>query len=217
MYFEIKTMKRISFLFTILIIIFASCSQNDPLAPAQNSPAVISITSPPQLSATINNSAYSMVGGTTSYSSGSTSNRNVGGGSNTYNSATYQSNVVSATANQPFLGIWKGTIQFPLSSNTPDSASFDAFFGLQSYPYSVNYTNGIEVDWIDPNGNLYTTSQGTGVQTGSIFTIVAKQASFTNGYYEVKIVATFNCTLYNSTGGNIPLTNGIFVGYYQND
>jgi hypothetical protein len=175
-----------------------------------NNSNTITINSTPQFSGTINGTNYSLVNGAT-YSSGVSSNKLIGSPSN----ASYASMIGNVNTNQPYFTIYKGTIVF--TGSTPDTSAFDAFFPVSAISFSQNNVNGIDIDWIDPSGNLYSTSFGSASQSGSAFTILAKQVSTIAGYQNVKVFAKFNCTLYNSAGASFPLTNGIYVGYFEND
>ena len=208
-------MKKTTILLTIgIIALLAGCKKKDDnnATPSNSNPPsnVITINSTPQFTGTINGTGYSLVEGNT-YSSGVSSNKQIGSPSK----ASYASLIGNDNTNQPYLTINKGMMSF--NGSMPDTASFDAFFPGGSYTYSINHVSGIEIDWIDPNGNQYSTSMGTGNQSSSAFTVTAKHVSMVSGYYQVKILATFNCTLYNSSGGSIILTNGTYVGSFEND
>jgi hypothetical protein len=202
------------------ITLFAGCKKKDDNnaspQPAQvtptptPTPVVVNINSTPQFTGTINGTAYSLVNGAT-YTSGVSSQKQIGSPS----TASYASLIGNDNTNQPYLTINKGTMTF--NGSMPDTASFDAFFPVGSYTYSMNYAKGIEIDWIDPSGNQYSTSMGSGNQSNSSFKVTAKQVSMVFGYYQVKIMATFNCTLYNISGTSITLTNGTYVGSFEND
>ena len=209
-------MKKFTFLFTAIVVTLAvSCKKDKTATPSSSTPssppvATVTINSTPQFSGTINGTNYSLVNGVT-YSSGVASNKQGGAPS----TASYASLIGNYNTNQPYLTINKGTMTFNFSM--PDTASFDAFFPVSSIPFSKNNANGIDIDWIDPNGNQYSTSLGSANQSGSAFAITAKQVTNISGYQNVKVMATFNCTLYNSTGGSVVLTGGIYVGYFEND
>jgi len=214
-------MKKLTFLAAVVFAVaFVSCKKNDSTTPSasttNNNSGPVTINSTPQFSGTINSVNYSFVNGASGYANGTAANKQIGGSMATQNYGEYQTYITNGS-NQPFFGIYKGTLTFPLSSNFPDSASFDAFFPISTCSYSLNYSNGIEVEWIDGSGNFYSTSQGSGSQSGSTFKITAKQAGMIGGNYMVKIIATFNCTLYSSSGSPIALTNGTYVGYFEND
>lgn len=214
-----NNMKKVIVLFAIVIVgLSVSCKKDNPATPAASTPAPvvtppsnsITINSTPQFSGTINGTSYSLVNGST-YTSGVASNKQIGSPS----TASYASLVGNQNTNQPYFTINKGTMTF--TGSMPDTASFDAFFPVTSIAFSKNNINGIDIDWIDPTGNLYSTSLGTANQSSSAFAITAKQVTTILGYQNVKVMATFSCTLYNSTGGSIALTNGIYVGYFEND
>jgi hypothetical protein len=206
-------MRKTTIVLTVgIIALLASCKKKDdnnatPTNPPSN---VVTINSTPQFTGTINGTGYNLINGNT-YSSGVSSNKQIGSPSK----GSYASLIGNDNTNQPYLTINKGTMTF--NGSAPDTASFDAFFPVGSYTYSINYANGIEIDWIDPNGNQYSTSMGTGNQSNSSFTVTAKHVSMVSGYYQVKVLATFNCTLYNSSGASITLTNGTYVGSFEND
>ncbi len=197
---------------------FASCSKKDstPASSSTNTNSnAITVNSTPQFTGTINGTSYSLVNGST-YASGVGSSKQMGGSSATANYEEPNSSIGNNSTNHPFFTINRGTITFPLSSSMPDTATYDEFFAIGSCPYSYQDTNGIEIDWIDPSGNIYSTTYTGGSQTGSTFTIVAKKESYVLGNYLVTIVANFSCTLYNtSTGASVKLTNGTYVGSFE--
>ena len=214
-------MKKHSFYLALgLLVTLASCTKKtqSPSSTGNNNNTNngITINSTPQFSGTINGTSYTYVNGST-YSDNVSSNKNIGGSGATNNSATYSSSILDNATYTKGITINKGTVTFPLSSNMPDTTTFKTFFAVGTYPYSINYTNGIEVAWTDPNGNMYSTSLGAGTQTGSSFKIVSEQTTTILGYYNVKILANFSCTLYNSIGSSVQLTNGVFVGYFENN
>jgi hypothetical protein len=217
-------MKKNTFLAVIAVsLILASCKKESstptttPTTPTTTvTPTGTNINSSPQFTGTVNGTNFSFINGS-GYTSNVSSSKQLGGSSATANYAEYQSSIFDSPTSTKGIGIWKGTITFPLSSSTPDTASFDAFFPLTTCAYSLNYTNGIEVDWVDASGVEWTTSQGTGSQTGSKFTIIAKQVLTSFGTQNVKVMINFNCTLYNTSGGSMPLTNGVYIGYFEND
>ncbi len=209
-------MKKSLFYLTIAgTAALASCTKKETTTPStsNNTNTGVTINSLPQFTGTINGTNYSLINGSV-YQGGVGSSKNIGGTGATHNSASYSSYIVD-NGNHG-LSIDKGTITFPLTSTYPDSATFKAFFAPGKYPYSYNDTTGIEIDWTDPNGNVYTTSLGTGVETGSTFTIAAEQYANALGYQNEKVLINFSCTLYSSTGASIQLTNGVYVGYFEN-
>jgi hypothetical protein len=216
-------MKKISYLAVALVIAFAvSCKKDSTSTPSTTTtptvtPTPVSVNSTPQFTATINDTNYSMVTGSV-YSGGTIDNNMIGGSGATYNTGNYGSYMANTNTNQPCLTITKGTLEFSLVESYPDSALFDAYFATGTYSYSVNLStaNGIQIQWINSKGDIYSTAQGSGTQTGSTFTITEKHAlGMVYGSYEVAVMATFNCTLYSTTGTSITLTNGVYVGDFS--
>lgn len=117
-------------------------------------------------------------------------------------------------------GVTKGLFHNYLSST---NAQFKAFFNPGTYPYTSGpdsdpYKNGdgVYIDWVDKQGNLWSTIDGTGDQTGSTFKIISvgDEPDALNNYY-IKVKMQFNCKLYKeSTGEMIQLTNGEMVGLF---
>jgi hypothetical protein len=206
-----KFVKKVVFILVSVAMIFVVACRKATSVPIIN-PAV-NINSTPQFTAIINGNSYNFVNGST-YASNTTSNTQIRVPGRTRNTAEFTSLISASGAGYPSLSIDKGTVSFPTGSNLPDTATFDAFFSPGTYNYSYSDTNGIQIDWVDPNGNIYNTSMGS--QIGSTFNITAKQVGSLYGTYQVKIMATFNCTLYNAAGNSVALTKGTYIGYYLN-
>jgi hypothetical protein len=212
-------MKKVIYLAAILLVVASiSCKKDNAAATTttttnntnntnNNNNNTVTANSTPQVTVTINDTNYSMVTGTV-YSGGSSSSGGHGG------PTSYGSDIANTSLNQPNIGISKGSLVF--SSLYADTGTFDAFFNTGTYTYSSNFntTNGIQIEWCNSKGDIYTTSQGSGNQTGSTFTITAKHALgySINGSYYVRVMAKFNCTLYSTSGASIQLTNGVYVG-----
>lgn len=197
-----------------VLVTFASCTKKTQSTSSSsnnnNTNNGITVNSTPQFTGSIGGTSYSLVNGTT-YTNGTGSSK---GGSNP-KTATYSSYIVNA-ANSG-ININKGTISYPSTSSMPDTATFRLFFAPNTYSYSVNYVNGVEVTWTDANGVIWSTSNGTGSQTGSTFKITAEQYANDLGYQDEKVLINFSCTLYNPGGTSMQLTNGVFVGYFENN
>jgi len=203
----------------VAVLASISCKKDNPTPGSSNTNNnnnnnnnnTVTVNSTPQFTGTIGGTAYSYVTGTV-YSGGTSSSKSLGGNPNT---ATYQTYMNNTSSGQPFLGITKGTLTLT-QGNFADTASLDAFFAPGTYSYSAS--NGIVIQWLDASGNVYSTAQGSGVQTGSVFKITAKRAQgLVYGTYQVATMATFNCTLYSISGTAVVLTNGVYVGVFGND
>ena len=59
-----------------------------------------------------------------------------------------------------------GTYKFVMPT---DSVKLKNFFAIKSWNYSTEAENGVEIVYYDSNGEMWSTSEGTGNQTGSAF------------------------------------------------
>jgi hypothetical protein len=218
-------MKKLTYLLaTLLLVATVACKKDNSSTPSSSSssnnnnpppPPAVTVNSTPQFTGTINDTNYSLVTGAV-YSGGTSANKSLGGNNNT---GAYQSYTANTNTGWPFLGITKGNIALG-SSNFADTAVFDSYFNAGTYSYTLNFntTSGIQIQWLNSKGDVYSTNQGSGDQTGSSFTITAKRAvGLVYGTYTVNVLINFNCKLYSTTGASITLTNGVYVGPFAND
>ena len=70
-------------------------------------------------------------------------------------------------------------------------------------------TPGINILWNDSTGTIWQTFKGTGIQTGSYFTITSVKTIQANPLV-CQVSAIFACKLYDGNGNVINLTNGKF-------
>jgi len=90
-------------------------------------------------------------------------------------------------------------------------------------PRSVNYANqaqtGIEVVYLDKNDNYkrWSSAQGSANQDSNTFIITDSQIidGSDNTFLLYKIIASFNCTLYDNEGYSMPLTGGTYIGFVK--
>ena len=104
---------------------------------------------------------------------------------------------------------------FPGYSSTPDykTRAEAITTGYQDYGYDdpTVVSDGAFVEYWDNAGEYWSTTKGSGNQSGSSFTITSYKDN-TDGY-SVKIMeAEFNCMLYNQSGASIKVTNGKVKG-----
>jgi hypothetical protein len=102
-----------------------------------------------------------------------------------------------------------GTLKFP--GMKPSMNDFENFFNIGMIKYSVLAFDGIEIKYRDKKGNLWSTNYG--LQAGSNFEF----SEFQKDSNLVKFKAVFNCMLYNSDHDLKTLSNGVFIGYFQNN
>lgn len=108
-----------------------------------------------------------------------------------------------------------GTLNFPNGSLQENQ--FANFFFTGSYPFTLDADEGIEINWRDDDGNIWSTSNGTANQSGSSFTIANKAVDEDlegQGFYAVKIKADFNCKLYDESGNSKTISDASYVGYF---
>lgn len=190
----------------VVTIVLSSCKKDDtdpdPVTPTPN-PNDLTIE---KFTGTINGASVSyIIDGTNDYESMVGCSKL----SDQDSSITiYQSHIGNETKD---ISISKGTL---VSTNyTPDYAEFIAFIKIGSCVFSDEAANGIEIKWVDGQGNDWTTTGTSQVGSNFNFAIVNYQEIFGSNYAIFK--ATFNCKLHcgNST---ISLTNGIYIGSFEN-
>jgi hypothetical protein len=97
----------------------------------------------------------------------------------------------------------------------PAEQSFRNYFMPSAVGFSTGNVDGIRLSWIDATGKEWATDKSSGDQSTSEFKIVANK-EVKNAYQEMIIYATFNCKLYDDNGASKTLTNGKFVGTFEN-
>ena len=210
---------------TFIILIFSSCSKDDSSptpTPTPTTPTTgggsgdgsLTINSTPQFKATID-------GANVSYIAGANDIEEILGADKSINlpnptTAIYTTSLYSNTTSIDYSGLKIGTLSYS-GSSTASESEFDNFISVGSHSYSVNAANGVHISWYDVGTSSYwTTSLGTGNQTGSTFNITQVAPTNLLGNHYVKFIATFSCTLYNGSGSSKSVTNGTYVGYFEN-
>jgi len=127
--------------------------------------------------------------------------------------ASYSSDFSGSSAT--YFSIEKGTIRTP-GIGKPGEEAFRSFFVIGNVNYSPNHLNGVVIEHRDPSGTIWSTEKGSADQTGSLFKIEAIKETIAN-YQDIKVYATFNCKLYDNNGNSKTLTDGKFVGYFENN
>jgi hypothetical protein len=109
-----------------------------------------------------------------------------------------------------------GFATFP--GNQCDTIEFKKAIHTGAYVYHGTGTNPVEIHWVDANGGIWSTQDGTGDQTGSTFTVTdVARVGIALGNLQLKFRATFNCKLYNmNTGASMTLTDGVYIGKVEN-
>jgi len=111
--------------------------------------------------------------------------------------------------------IQKGTLRFA-PAPSPDNGIFKDFFGVGTYSFSQFAESGFEGELYDNNGTLWSTSLGTALQPGSFVEIeeISEITQFNNYYIRARI--SFSCRIYDDAGNSKQLTDGKFLGEFEN-
>ncbi len=218
-------MKNVLLLSVVIAICIFGCKKKEstPDAPATTTSGtttggtttgggstIIDVNSTPQTTFAINGSPVTYIADEVVNTSGS------GVGSSGGDNFNYSSGISNMSGTIEYIGFTKGTLNTAGTGN-PTDAVFKAFFALGSKPYSLNYVSGIEASMTDAAGVTWTTSKGTGNQTGSTFTIdQILDSPDLSGIYYAKVKISFSCKLYDGSGNVKTITNGVYVGYFGN-
>lgn len=106
----------------------------------------------------------------------------------------------------------KGTLAYLGPQVIPDDLY--AFFAPNTYAYGAATTGmqGVELEWIDPSGVVWSTQCGGGGQTGSTFQITEVQNGQDKQGPFVVVKATFTAQFHNCATGVVKAaTNGVLV------
>ncbi len=204
---------KLLFIALILLMVVGGCKKRTTTPiPAANSSVATSTNSVNSFTGNIDGVAYTYKEGVNDVEGSSISNKSLNAGSTS--SGIFGTTLDYSTTDDGIMSINKGTIYFTDSS--PDNAAFKSFFSTGTYLYSLHGANGVEVNWTDANGVDWSTSYGTGDQTGSTFSIQTSQVAATINDYYIKVTLKFSCKLYNTSGQSKTLTNGVYVGEFGN-
>jgi len=202
------------------IVILSSCGKDED-APAPVVAAPVPVTNPGngtggavtvnssnQFTGVIDGVNYSFVEGSSDINNG------VGKNSQTMGNASYDSFLYYDTSGNSIFSIEKGTLSF--GGQKPANADFKNYFAVNGYSFSTNAASGFTLDWFDTNQVIWSTSLGTALQTGSTINITEMKEINASGSYYIKTKITFTCTLYDGNGNSKQLTNGVYVGTFEN-
>lgn len=209
---------------TFIFLLLASCSKDDssPTPTATTTTPTggggggssLTINSTPQFKATIDGASVNYIAGANNLEEALGAEKSINLPNPT--TAIYTTSLYSNTTSVSMSGLKIGTLSYTGSSVASDT-EFDNFISVGSHSYSVDAANGVHISWYDAGTSSYwTTSLGSGNQTGSTFNITQVAPTNLIGNHYVKFIATFSCTLYNGSGSSKSVTNGTYVGYFEN-
>ena len=204
--------KKLCLLALISLTTLVACEDDTPTVDVPSDPPQITVDSPWQFTIKIDGTTFTAKDSTNSYI-GSYATAGLVAPFPDTSALIYESSLSdSLITNSLFIS--KGTLRFA-SGMIPHDTIFVPFFIPASYPYSPNSADGVVIEWFDANGELWSTDLGSANQTGSAFVIKEIKTSYINAYLDVRLKATFNCTLYNSSGQSKALTEGTYVGSFE--
>ncbi|HNS13192.1 MAG TPA: hypothetical protein PKM97_11315 [Bacteroidia bacterium] len=210
-------MKKINL--TLLVIAFLgllSCSKNekDTVSPSPAPSTTINVNSPSQYSIVFDGTTYSHIDGVQDFQ------ESVGWSSSlaTFpdtSSTTFSSGLENINSNIESFYIELGRVYF--LGNEVDTSVFKSFLQTGARNYSVDPANGVSIGFTDPSGTYWSSSLGSANQNGSLFSITEYKAlGMVLWSYQVKIKATFNCKVYDFNGNVKTVTDGVYVGVFEN-
>lgn len=112
-----------------------------------------------------------------------------------------------------------GVVQGLGGATIPDSIFFKIGLpGTRGYADPEAHEQGVYFSWFDASGEEWSTRCGSGVQTGSLFTITDRQERPSDVPTAMKLRATFNCKLYKCSDPTQvkTVTNGVMVFSLRN-
>jgi hypothetical protein len=111
------------------------------------------------------------------------------------------------------------TIHFmKLFPGSPYASGFDGLVYKGSMPYVTRNQerDGIAIEYVDANNHTWATDFGSHDQSGSTFMVTSHDSvhtAFANWRFNAK--GTFSCTLYDSAGSSLKVSNGTFAAGTQ--
>ena len=205
-----KKAKYLSLLLLAMTLIVVSCKKKKDQEVVPE-PEVVSINSSLRTSFKLDGTAVFYGESTADFYASTGYSGSTGGGAFHKNYSSFV-----GLFNDVGLTISKGILTVPTGSSFPPNATFKNFFVAGNYNFSPSYdSTGIIIEYNDGT-DTWSTKLGSGNQTGSSFKIVESRNELASPY-TMKVYVTFNCKLYSfSTGAVKTVTDGVFVGGYEN-
>ena len=200
---------------TILFVIvaFAGCSKGDDDDDDQTptpTPTPVTVNSAPQVTGLMDGAAFSWVtGGVSAYQSTLSSDGSIAIPPD--ESDFILGAGIENALNGKYMDFNMGTFSFVTPSDTSD---LKTFFHIGVWPYSDQAVNGVQIRYVDGNGDFWSTDEFPADQTGSTFTITERKALVNGGDNYMKIKASFKCKLYNGFGDVKNITGGTVVATF---
>jgi hypothetical protein len=199
--------------FLLLTILLASCSKpNDPVPPAPGpggpAPFQPALSGPQGVEMTVDGEVVTLVQG-----GGIIPFYLVDGVQNTPPSPSYRFYTAGMHTNgENVFELHLGTLSY--SDPFLDPGEFEEFFSPGPREYGQTNVSGISrvaIEYLDEDGTLWSTLQGSAAQPNSSFVITAVNTGFDDLGVYARIIVFFSCAFYNSGGANKPVTNGVLT------
>jgi hypothetical protein len=213
MIYTIRKTLSIALIFTALL---SACSSEDDTNDPNNNNnnnnnnTEVTVDSPVQLTGMLENSAID-------YNTDQGYLYGVGwGGSVSWEDTsefTFRSVITGMDYTETLFTMSIGTCRVP-DGGYPTTEDFTSFFSTGAKEYTFGANDGVLLT-LYINGVEWTTSNGSGDQTGSSFVVDDFKVDEQFGKTFVKLKATFNCVFYNGIGSSKTFTNGVFVGRFE--
>lgn len=142
-----------------------------------------------------------------------------------FSSAIIQPNTTTQPLAPLTFSLYRGILK-NFSSMT--ELQYSNFFAIGTYPfvdlkdssqtYVLANVNGVALLWVDNEAIIWRTDNNPATQSGSFFKIISKEEVFYFGVItgmQIRIVAEFNCKLYNKTGKMIEINKGKIAYYFH--
>ena len=141
-----------------------------------------------------------------------------------FSSAIIQPNTTTQPLAPRTFSMYRGILK---NFNTATDEQFRNFFAIGYYPfidlkdsaqsYSLANVSGVALLWVDDDAMIWRTDNIPGTQLGSSFRIAGQEvvSYFSSTGMQVRIVAEFNCKLYNKTGKMIEINKGKIAYYFH--
>ncbi len=202
-----------------IAIAFAGCKKNKgdeitPGTPINNPNPMVTVNSPAQVS-------FKLDGTDISYMEGSTYQQTVGSSSflatpPDSSESSWSCGFEDVSMGNPIVELDKGYLKF--LGNMPDSDIFYNFFSPGNFNYVMNPDAeiGVRLTYYI-NGAKWSTYDGTGNQTGSVFKITDRKKFWSlGGNTGATVLISFNCILHDGHGNTKTLTDGVMVCSFEN-
>ena len=208
-------MKKITLVIACMALIFAGCKKDkDEPTPAPVTPPALNANSTPQVSFKMDGTSYLYKEGTL-YSSGVGSSHNISSTGDS-SSVAYGSSMDDDASGDVIFSIDLGFLKY--MGMLPTKTQFDNLFKTGSYNYVMDtqYNKGVGAYFVSGTNFYSTVGIFNSNQTGSAFNIVDVKPWTILGADGVNVMINFNCKFYDMFGGVHTVTEGVYIGAFEN-